>query len=102
MMDPANSKKQKTFKRMNPAASALSRETLDEFLLAQQTLLTLIEKAKLVNVNSGKVRVEFLQLLTMNIGESLRFIVVHEQRHMLQAMKVLQNQTRQEPSILVL
>lgn len=87
-MHPKNTKKQKTFKHMNPVNSKLDKSVLDEFLTHQQKLQNLIESSRLIDPNSGKVRIEFFKLLKMNIGEALQFMVVHEQRHLLQAKVV--------------
>jgi DinB superfamily len=87
-MHPKNTKKQKTFKHMNPVNSKLDKSVLDEFLVHQQKLQNLVGAAGLIDLNSGKVPVEFFKLLKMNIGEALQFIVVHEQRHLLQAKTV--------------
>lgn len=87
-MHPKNTKKQKTFKHMNPVNSKLDKSVLDQFLTHQQKLQNLIESSRLINLNSGKVPVEFFKLIKMNIGEALQFVVVHEQRHLLQAKVV--------------
>lgn len=85
---PQNRKKQKTFKQMNPINSKLDKGVLDEFLIHQGKLQELVESARMININKGKVSVEFFRLLKMNIGDTLQFIVVHQQRHLLQAMEV--------------
>jgi hypothetical protein len=90
MMHPSNLKKQKTFKKMNPANGNLTRKTLDKFLRDQDRLLNLITSAQKVDINSSKVPVEFFKLLKMTLGEALEFVVVHEQRHLIQAKKVVE------------
>jgi uncharacterized damage-inducible protein DinB len=89
MMMPGNKKKQKTFKKMDPVYSMKDRTVLDHFLNDQEKLIMLLQKATQVNVNARKVPVEFFRLLKMNIGEALQFVVVHEQRHVLQAHTIL-------------
>jgi hypothetical protein len=85
MMQPSNRKKQKTFKHMNPANSALPLSVMDHFLSDQNRLVRLLENASDININSKMIPVEFFRLFKMNIGEGLEFIVVHQQRHVLQA-----------------
>jgi len=92
MMRPENKKKQKTFGRMNPAGSKLSKAVLQEFISRQQQLLTLLDEASQVDLNKGKVPVEFFKLLSLTIGDALQFVVVHEQRHVLQAMGAIKTQ----------
>jgi hypothetical protein len=87
-MEPLNLKKQKTFKHMNPTLSSVNKNAINEFLQHQRLLLSLLEKAAHVNINQGKVSVEFFRLLKMKIGEALQFVTVHQQRHILQARRV--------------
>ena len=97
MMHPDTIKKSKTLKHMNPTGSLLSKGVLDEFLIHQSTLLTLLDDAKQVDLNKVKIPVEFLHLLKMNLGDALQFVIVHEQRHLLQA----RNAMVQSPKLVV-
>jgi hypothetical protein len=87
MMRPQNQKKQKTFKQMNPANSILNEGVLEEFIQHQQNLRSILQQAQNVDLVKTTVRVEFLRLLKMNLGDGLQFIAVHLQRHMLQAQR---------------
>lgn len=89
MMHPSNLKKQKTFKKMDPTNSQLTKATLDQFVKDQQRILSLTELALRSNVNAKAVSVEFFKLLKMTIGEALEFVIVHEQRHLIQAHEAL-------------
>jgi len=84
MMHPSNLKKQRTFKKMNPVNSEINREAINDFLRDQEKLEKLFTRAASININTKKVPVEFFRLLKMNIGEALEFVIVHEQRHVLQ------------------
>jgi len=86
MMHPDNTRKQKTLARMNPIHGTLKRDVIKKFLRNQEDLLDIINDASNVDLNKGSVRVEFLKLLRMNIGDTLQFLVVHEQRHIKQAL----------------
>jgi hypothetical protein len=99
MMHPSNIKKQKTFKKMNPSGSMLSLDVLKTFLRDQEKLASFLSRAELINLNSKTVPVEFFKLLKMTIGECISFIVVHEQRHLLQAKNLLAFLRQQIPSI---
>ncbi|UOQ68648.1 DinB family protein [Hymenobacter volaticus] len=88
MMAPSNNKKAKTLKRMNPIGSCLGREVLLEFQQHQQHVLELLAQAQHANLNHKVVPVEFFPLLKMRLGEALEFVLVHEQRHMQQALRV--------------
>jgi hypothetical protein len=88
MMSPLNRKKQKTFKKMNPANSSLTIDVFKTFIADQQRLKKLLEELMLVDPNSKAVKVEFFKLLKMTIAEALEFLIVHEQRHIIQTFDV--------------
>ncbi len=77
MMDPKNSKKQKTFKRLNPAGSKLDKHLLPEFIMHQAKLIQLLEHIPHVNPSFTTVPVEFMKLLKLSIGDALSFVISH-------------------------
>ncbi len=85
---PDNGKKSKTVKHMNPNNSQLGRQTMEEFLDHQTELLQLLDKAKGTNLNKKAIPVEFFKLLKLRIGETLEFVVLHQERHLQQALQV--------------
>ncbi|MBG8554427.1 DinB family protein [Hymenobacter guriensis] len=93
---PENRKLQKTLKHMNPSQSALSWDVLVEFRQHQETLLELLRQAETTDLNRKAVPVEFFRVLKLRIGEALLFVVAHQQRHMQQAQRVLQQYTAQQ------
>jgi uncharacterized damage-inducible protein DinB len=101
MMHPSNVKKQKTFKKMIPGKSRLTRDVLTTFLNDQQRILRLIEKSFQLDVTKSLVPVEFFKLLKMNMAETLEFVIVHEQRHLIQAENVFKHKTPSEPILSV-
>jgi uncharacterized damage-inducible protein DinB len=88
MITPKNTKKHKTIKKMNPQGVMLNGAVVDEFLKNQQQLLVLLDKAKQADLGKKVVPVEFFKLLKMNIGETLLFMTLHEQRHFLQLHRI--------------
>jgi hypothetical protein len=101
MMHPLNKKKQKTFKNMNPVNSKLDRSVLDEFLKHQEKLQILITKAESTDINRMKIPLEFFRLLKMTLGEALEFLIVHEQRHLIQAQDVRSKISENKSPVLV-
>lgn len=75
---------------MNPNNSQLTRDTVDKFLKHQQELLVLLTKAKGVNLSKKAIPVEFFKLLKLQIGETLEFVIEHQERHLQQALRVMQ------------
>ncbi|PKV67433.1 DinB family protein [Pontibacter ramchanderi] len=88
MVRPDNGKKSKTVRHMNPNNSRLGRQTLEEFLDHQTELLQLLDKAKGANLHKKAIPVEFFRLLKLRIGEALEFVVLHQERHLQQALQI--------------
>ncbi|MCC3155950.1 DinB family protein [Hymenobacter sp. 15J16-1T3B] len=85
---PDNGQQHKTVKHMNPAGSQLSRAVLTEFLGHQAELLYLLTAARATDLNRRAVPVEFFRLLKLRVGETLEFVVRHQERHLQQAQRV--------------
>jgi hypothetical protein len=100
LVNPESPKKHKTLARMNPQNSQLTKAVIDEFLQHQDTLLHLLGMAGSVDLNKKAIPVEFLRLLKMRTGEALEFVVLHEQRHLQQALRVKES-TSQPISLVV-
>lgn len=82
-----NSKKMKTFSDMNPSGSSLKTDVVDAFIASQLTLLKQLEKAKNLNINKAGIPVTFTALIKLKLGDALRFMVYHNQRHVEQALR---------------
>jgi hypothetical protein len=76
------------FKNKNPIHSNLPITTLNRFLKQQEGYLQLIEKAGGVNLTQIKTAIT-LPLIKFRLGDTLRFVVYHNTRHMVQAQRVL-------------
>lgn len=99
MMHPDNKKKIKTVKNMNPligVASKLNRSSVHEFLKHQHALLRILDSAKRADLNRANIPVEFFRLIKMRLGDALQFVIVHQQRHLIQARNVLNNGVRRD------
>lgn len=86
---PNNKKQQKTLKRFNPPLPKVRANAIQVFLEYQEQFLTLLAEAEGININKVKVPVEFFKLLKLRLGDCIEFMVVHQQRHLQQALKVL-------------
>lgn len=84
-----NSKKMKTFKSMDPSSSVLSVDVLERFIESQEEMLDLIERAYKINLNKGKIPVTFAKLIKLKTGDTLRFMVYHNKRHIAQALRLV-------------
>jgi hypothetical protein len=91
MISPDNIKKTNTFNYMNPGGSQLEREVITEFCAHQQRLLELLALASHADLNRKAVPVEFFRILKMRLGEAFELQVLHEQRHVQQALRAKAN-----------
>jgi hypothetical protein len=64
-------------------------EALPTFLRQQQTTLALLEKAGRVNLEAIRVPISITNLIRLRLGDCLRFVIVHNQRHVQQAQRVV-------------
>jgi len=76
--------KMSTFKDKNPLGSKLDTKVIDKFLDQQKNMLYLLKKAKEVNLNKIRTSIT-LPILTFKLGDTFRFVIYHNERHIVQA-----------------
>lgn len=81
----------KTFKSMNPINSQLDKNVVQEFIRQQKEWVELLEKAKNVNLNKIKTNISISKLIKLKLGDTFRFVIYHNHRHILQSQNVLKN-----------
>lgn len=81
--------KMKTFSDKNPNGSSLNIETINRFLAQQNTMLQLLKKAKKVNLTKTKTAITITNLLKLRLGDTFRVVIYHNQRHIVQAEKIM-------------
>lgn len=79
----------KAFKSMNPIHSSLSKTTVANFIDQQKQLLTLLTEAQNVNLNKVKISISIAKFIKLKLGDTFRFVIYHNERHVLQAKKIL-------------
>src|ERR1043165_2625463 len=62
---------------------------LKEFLDHQDKLLQFLELAKSRDLNNTRIPTTLTRFVRLKLGDMLRFLVAHEQRHMIQARNTL-------------
>jgi len=82
--------KMKTPQDKNPIGSALDKSTIDNFIAQQEQLLSLLQKSKNVNLNKIKTNISLSKLIKLKLGDTLRFVIHHNERHIHQANKTLE------------
>ncbi|MEE1946335.1 DinB family protein [Pedobacter sp. KR3-3] len=84
-------KKMSTTSDKNPAKQSrqLSPTVIDRFLRQQERLKILLERAQ--DLDLGKIRtpVSISSLIRLKLGDTLRFVVYHNERHVGQAERML-------------
>lgn len=80
--------KMKTFKNMNPVNSKLDKRVIEEFLDQQNEMLRLLEESRKVSLNKTRTAISISKLIKLKLGDTFRFVIYHNQRHMVQALRL--------------
>ena len=80
--------KMKTFKDKNPIGSKLDKSTIDNFILQQEQILNLLEKAREVDLNKTKTAISISKWIKLKMGDTFRVVIYHNERHLVQANKI--------------
>ncbi|GGM91312.1 hypothetical protein GCM10010967_25430 [Dyadobacter beijingensis] len=90
MMDPETGKRKfKAFKGHIPPSELDSAAVVREFIRQQEELLYLLRAGLDRDLDAVRIPVSILPLIRMKIGDVLRFIIAHDERHMQQAKRNL-------------
>lgn len=91
MLPKENMKIMKTFKSKNPIHSDLEKENvIGTFIQQQYEFTQLLEQAKNKDLTNTKTAIT-LPLLKFRLGDTFRFVIYHNERHIVQAKRVLTN-----------
>ncbi|WP_343672016.1 DinB family protein [Chitinophaga sp.] len=74
-------------KGYRPLANLDAKQVVQEFIGWQESMQQLLEQAKLVNLESIKIPTTLGNWLKFSLGDTFRFVIAHEQRHMAQALR---------------
>lgn len=83
--------KMRTLKAMNPIHSQLNKSVIDEFIRQQKEMLELLKKAGHVDLEKTKTGISISKWISLKLGDTLRFVIYHNERHMMQVRGVLKN-----------
>ena len=79
----------KTQEPMNPMGSALDASAVEKFIRQQKQILELLNASREVSLKKTKTSVSISKLIKLRLGDTLRFVVYHNNRHVLQAQNAL-------------
>ena len=82
--------KMKTLKDKNPNGSHLDKTTLERFLIQQEKMLELLDRARSLSLNKTKTGISISKLIKLRLGDTFRVVIYHNERHMVQAIKALE------------
>ena len=85
--------KMKTFKDKNPINSKLDRKVIDEFINQQIKIIDLLNKSKGVSLNKNKVKITLTKWIKLKLGDTFRFVINHNVRHIKQIENNIKTQT---------
>jgi len=80
--------KYSTFKDKNPLNTNLTSNVLQKFLKQQKDLLEILKAAEQVNMEKAAVPITISRFIRLKLGDTLRFVVYHNERHLEQALRV--------------
>lgn len=88
MLPGKNMKPMKAFDAMNPCGSLLDKEVLYTFIRQQDQLLELLNRTAQISLIRTRTAISISRLLTLRLGDTLRFVIYHNHRHILQAQRL--------------
>ncbi|HEY6144619.1 MAG TPA: DinB family protein [Flavobacterium sp.] len=89
MLPKAKLNKMKTFKDKNPLNSQLDSKTIDRFINQQVKLLDLLDKSRSISLNKEKTPITITKLIKLKIGDTFRFVINHNIRHIKQIENII-------------
>lgn len=90
-LDPDTGKmKMKAFKGHRPERHLDAAAVVAEFIRQQEELLDMMRTARQRDLSGIKIPTSIASWIRMNLGDTFRFIVAHNERHIRQANRLLQ------------
>jgi len=81
--------KMKTYKTMNPIHSKLDKNVVNEFISQQNQLLDLLKQSGKISLEKTKTSISISKLIKLRLGDTFRFVIYHNLRHIRQANNIL-------------
>ncbi len=88
MIKASNTKKITATKQMDSTGSELNMSSINQFLKQLEWLDSLLIKAEKTNLTKIKTAISLSKMVKLRLGDTLRFLVYHNERHILQATQI--------------
>ena len=88
-------RKMKSPKNHTPVTNGNSDAVLAAFTDQQEVLLQLLEKAKSVDLRKTKVSISISRFIKLTLGDTFRFLIAHNYRHVVQAERAIEAAKRE-------
>ncbi len=88
-LNPYQKRKMKTFKVFEPSASNVSSTIIKDFVANNQLLIKMIEACKSLELHKIKIAEPLSVALNLRLNDVFEILAMHEERHFLQAKRVL-------------
>lgn len=89
MLPKEKTNKMKTLKISNPIHKKLNQSVIREFINQQNKMLELLEKAKMVDLEKTKTSISISNWIKLKLGDTFRFVIYHNLRHIKQTENTL-------------
>ncbi|MDF1697184.1 MAG: DinB family protein [Saprospiraceae bacterium] len=89
-MDYRTNKKVKAFSDYIPQEQLDSARVIQDFIQNEEDLLQLIRKAKNYNLTKIRLPISLSKWITMRLGDVFQFVLLHNERHLVQAQSRLE------------
>lgn len=89
-LNPNQKRKMKTFKVFEPSASNVSPNIIENFTENNRKLIEMIAACKDLELHKIKIAEPLSVALNLRLDDAFEILAMHEQRHFLQATRVLQ------------
>lgn len=91
MPNEGKTRRIKTFKDKDPSVIGMRQDVLERFLKQQEEFLKILSNASAVDLEKVKVPITIAKWIKLKLGDALRFNIYHNERHLWQAKKVMQD-----------
>ena len=88
---PSTKMKSKTSKPFNPSFSKVEPDVVQKYLSHNDELITAISKLRNLDLKKLKMPSPINEKIKYNLGDAIKILVLHDQRHIQQAERTVEN-----------